>query len=306
MVNQLIQNIPGVSRLRLLLFLLLLEWLTLVFSGVSFTFLTGDRFFSFGVDPLYWLFFGAGIPQAIVSSNILAILADVSITVLILALIRYPAKNLVALGLFILMLCYYTTLTGFLTHRNYQAGIFLVLIPFIFKKPVNRQFAFESVRYFLLFFYISAALLKLVNGSLWQGDLFSGHLAGQFAPYHLEGNTGIRTTFNLYLLQHELLARLLYIGSFCIELACLIGIFTRKWDNLLAGILLLFHAANWFIMDIGAIGQLAFICLLLLPGFVQEKESGNTLFHGKTQFYTDRPGPRGLSTQSKKPRVAQR
>ncbi|MEO7524708.1 MAG: hypothetical protein ABIT58_11470 [Ferruginibacter sp.] len=259
-----ISNTKRKAVLRIFFCLLLFEVTLFVFSGVSFSFLQGDRFFQLGADPFSWLVYGLNLPQFILKHYWIGFTLDISIIVLFLLFIRNPFSHGLALVLFILLFVFYICLMGYLTHRNYQAGFFMVLIPFIFKKDINKAFAFEAVRYFLLFFYLSAALLKFTNGSLLDPAHLSHMISGQFSAYFLEGNTGFRTHLNSYLMNHEKTGYLLYSGSFLVELSVIFGFFTKRYDKLIAVLLLVFHLTNWLIMDIAPFGQITFISLLFI------------------------------------------
>ena len=250
--------------LRILFTILLAEWLMFLISGVGYNNLQGDRFFSIGVDPVYWIVFGLKIPQTILAHSWLGILVSGSTVLLLLAIIVNPYNNKLAIALCILMFVFYITLTGYLTHRNFQAGFCWIFVPFLFKKEINRYLAFEATRYFLLFFYVSAAFLKIYDGALQHTGLFSQYLQNQFTPYYLEMNTGIRTSLNHYLVNHPSTTYLFYIISVVLESIVLVGFFTKKFDRWLALVILLFHLTNWFIMDIAPIGQLAFIGILFI------------------------------------------
>lgn len=259
-----LNNSITLTAQRRILLILFLECCIILYSGVGFASLYGNPFFSIGVDPFSWLLFGAGIPQTIIAHHWLGSLLSLSIILLLILLIIFPRQYIIAIILFILLFCLYITLTGYLTHRNFQSGMFLVLVPFLFDKNNSRKFAWEAIRYFLLFFYISSGLLKLWNHSFDDITHFSQHLTSQFAPYYVEGNLGFRTSINLYLIQHPAVAYGLMIGATVIELSMLVGFFTRRCDKWLAIALLVFHLANWCVMDIAPIGHLAFICILFL------------------------------------------
>lgn len=249
---------------RMLLAMLAVEWLIFVCSGVSFTSLANDPFFSIGVDPLYWIFYAAGIPQFIAGHQWAGIAADAGITLLLAVLLYKPSGNKPAMALLFLLLLFYITLTGYHTHRNFQSGFVFVLFPFIFKTLQSRRMAYEAARYFLLFFYASSAMLKLFSPSLFSNDHFSEVLTQQFVPYFLESNHSWRTALNLYLTQHNNLAHGLFIAAFLIELLPLAGFFTKKYDYILGALLLCFHFVNWALMDIAPFGQVAFICMLFM------------------------------------------
>jgi len=263
MQNQL-NNHTFINKLRMVFCIVLLEWLLFIFSGISFSFLHGNGFFSLEVDPVSWLFYFLRIPQFITEHLWLGITLDIAIVALLLLFIRDPFNSRIAILLFILLMLFYVTLMGHLVHRNYQFGFFMIFIPFLFHKEMNRQYAFEATRYFILFFYFSAAVLKFTNAALSDPAHFSHLASGQFTPYFLEGNTGLRTTVNLYISSHPAFSYSLFIISFVIELMVVVGFFTKRFDKWIAAFVLLFHFANWFLMDIAPFGQVGFICLLFL------------------------------------------
>ena len=51
------------SKLRILLSILFIEYLTVLLSGISFSRLNGDTLFSIGVDPFFWAVYIAKFPQ---------------------------------------------------------------------------------------------------------------------------------------------------------------------------------------------------------------------------------------------------
>jgi hypothetical protein len=251
-----------ISADKVIILIAALEFFILFLSGVSFSGLAGANFFDFGVDIFFALVFTTGLPQLISDHLWLGILMDVTVFALMMLLFKNPRNNKIAIALLLLSFVFYITLMGYLTNRNYHAGIFLVWVPFLFRNSVGRSLAYEATRYYLLFFYFSAAVLKFYHQTLSDVDSLSANLVNQFKPYFIEGNTGVRTDLNLYLINHPTLSYILLVGATLVELACILGFFTKKWDKWLAILLLGFHAVNWLIMDIAPIGQLAFICLL--------------------------------------------
>lgn len=250
---------------RWILIILLLEYVTMGFSGVLFSGLAGTRFFSPGIDPGQWLFFLIGLPQFLISHPAWALLADGCMLIGIAWLIRHPDDHRIARLLFLLAWCYYATLTACLGHRNFQSGMVFVFIPFLFRLKVNRYLAWEAVRYFILFFYVSAALFKICHTGLFDSGHMSQILTGQLAPYHIEQVAGIRMKLNHYLIVHPGSAQALFIGSVFIEFLPFAGFLTKRWDRFIFFSVILFHLVNWLIMDIAPIGQLAFLSLLLFP-----------------------------------------
>ena len=247
---------------RIIVAILLTEICLYFISGIHLVSLQGNTFISFEQDPLLWFVYFTGVPQFILGNSLLCYVINSSILLLLIILILNPLNRWVALVLAILLLIFYSIFTAHLGHRNYQSGYLFVLLPFLFAKRKNRQIVFEMTRYFLLFFYVSAAFFKIQSGSLFSGDHFSHAVINQFTPYFLEQSFSVRTYFNLYLLTHPYFSQSIYVIAALCELLLIIGFFTKKFDRQLALLILIFHFVNWFIMDIAPIGQIAFICTL--------------------------------------------
>lgn len=250
------------SREQILLAIALIEYLMFIVSGTSFSFLHDMPFFNFGVDPIYWFLFLTKIPHLINSHQWIGITLDTCVLLMFIYMISKKGKSRLAFPLFTLLLIYYITLTSFLGHRNYQSGFVIILIPFLFQTESNRAIAYELVRYFLLFFYFSAAIIKMVDFHTIDISHLSNYLQQQFTAYYLEGNTGWRTTVNSFLITNKQLSFELYLTAICIEFITIIGFFTKRIDIWIGISLIIFHLASWIIMDIAPIGQLAFIYIL--------------------------------------------
>ena len=250
------------SKLRILLSILFIEYLIILISDISFFRLNGDPLFSIGIDPFFWAIYIAKFPQTILKNLWLGILCDVCIILSLIFLIYNPYKNKIAAVLFCLLLIFYFSYMSLIGSRNYMTGFFLVLIPFIFYENKNKQISFEAIRYFILFFYFSAALIKIQQNNIYDVHYFSNILINQLKPYYLEQNLSIRTDVNLYLIAHPSFSRTLFLVGTLLEFIPLVGFFTKRYDHYLATAILIFHCINWFIMDIAPVGQIAFICTL--------------------------------------------
>ena len=259
--NYTIEQQP-VKQYRIILSILLFELIIYFFCNIHVSAFVKNTFIGFEQDPLLWLIYFTGLPQFVLSNIFLSCFVDISILFFIGAIIFKPLNKWIAIGLFILLFVFYAVVTAHLGHRNYQSGYLLVLLPFLFSNVKSKQIVFEFTRYFLLFFYVSAAIFKYKTGSLFNNDHFSHAVLNQFTPYFLEQSFSIRTSFNLFLITHHNFASFLFIGATILEFVTIVGFFTKRFDSYLAIFILLFHFANWFIMDIAPIGQIAFICTL--------------------------------------------
>ena len=247
-----------------LFFIFLIEFLLFIFSGVSFHGLHEVAYFNFGIDPVYWLFFLLQIPQFIFSHQVVGLMLDISILLLLIYSVFIKENIIITWLLFFLFMLYYVSLTSTLGHRNYQTGFFIMIIPFLFSNPTNRKFAFEGIRYFYIFFYLSSGIFKIINHGIFEPSMMTTTLKLQFIPYLLESNLSWRTTLNLFLIKHYIASYILFCTAVVLESFFIIGFFTKKWDYLLGILLICFHFSNWIIMDIAPLGQFSVIFYFLL------------------------------------------
>lgn len=251
-----------IKQYRIILIILFVEVVIYFFCNIQIASFQKNTFIGFEQDPLLWFIYFTGLPQLIVDNIYISYFIDVSIVLLLTTLFLKPLNNGLALVLFVLFFLFYCIFTAHLGHRNYQSGYLMVLLPFLFARTQNKQIVFEFSRYFLLFFYVSAAYFKIKSGSLLNSDHLSHAVTNQFTPYFLDHSYSLRTSFNLILITHNNFAQFLYFGATIFELIVIVGFFTKRYDHYLATAILIFHCFNWFIMDIAPVGQIAFICTL--------------------------------------------
>jgi hypothetical protein len=249
-----------------LILLVFIEFLIFEISGVGYTSISNASYFNIGVDPLYWIFYALFIPQTILKYPLTALILDfATLGLLLISLIKFNEKWI--RFTFFLMVLYYVTLTGYLGHRNYQSGFVWVLVPLMFKSEKNKMFAFELLRYWLLFFYTSSAIFKIFGNGFLHTNHLSTILNQQFLPYYIEQNMGVRTLINSYFVNHKNWAQLLFFGAIILEISTIIGFFTKKYDKLIGIFLIAFHLFNWLLMDISPFGQLSILFIFFLVPF---------------------------------------
>jgi hypothetical protein len=260
---------------RLIWIVLSLEWGMMMISGLNLGKFYGAGLFEFGIDPVYWLFFFSGIPKRIHEVNGigigLSVLAGLS---LIYGSINPHKRRNAGLALLLLMV-HYLMITAHMGHRNFQTGSFLILIPFLFKQPAQK-FAWEGLRHWALLFYLSAGLYKLINYSEIPNGYFSALLRKQWLLYGIEHSTDFRLRWMYWLIgQPEFSNLVFWMGCF-LELFCIVGLFTRRMDFWIIFGLFTLHAGIWLTMDIGFLGQIAFLIVVMYPPNNQDqRESFN-------------------------------
>lgn len=253
-----------------LILLVFIEFLIFQISGVGYTSISHAPYFNIGVDPLYWIFYGLYIPQTMIKYPLIASILDfATLGFLLISLLKFNEKWIRVTVL--LLILYYVTLTGYLGHRNYQSGFVWVLMPLMFKSEKNKMFAFEALRYWLLFFYTSSAIFKIVGDGVFNNNHLSNILTEQLLPYYIEQNLGVRTLINSYLVNFKNMAQVLFFGAIIFEMSTFIGFFTKKYDKLIGIFLIAFHLVNWLLMDISPFGQLSILSIFFIIPFNVKK-----------------------------------
>ena len=252
------------NQVKILLSILLIEYFVFIISGTSYSFLAKAVLKVPGFDFFYWIINLVKLPSFIIGNRLIAILLDTATVVMLIALIIKPASLFLFRTLFFLFFLFYISFNTFHTHHNIQIGYSIVLFPFIFRKTVNFLIAWEFLRYYLLFFYFSAGLYKIIWGGYLDPGLMTYILKNQHAIYFYFDPNGLRQQVINYFLQHVYLSWILYLLAIIIELFPIIGFFSKKYDKTIFIFLVIFHIANWFFMDISIFGQLAFLTILII------------------------------------------
>lgn len=251
------------STEKLVYFFVTIEMLIIILSGVGFHSLMHAPFFNIGIDPIFAFFFGLGIPQFIVANQWLGFVLDGLIIFIPFCIALGYSKQILKISVFFILLIYYCTLTGYLGHRNFQSGFVFVTLPFLFRSQESSLFMKSILRYWILFFYFSAGLFKIMSAEFYQVDYFSQTIANQFLPYFAEDNLNWRTSLHLWILSHPGIAYLLYAVATLLETSLFLGFFTRKFDKYYLIFIMSFHAISWILLDIAPWGQLSLVIYLL-------------------------------------------
>jgi hypothetical protein len=251
------------STEQLVYFFLTIETLTILLSGVGFHSLFHTPFFNIGIDPIFAFFFSLGIPQFIVAHQWLGIALDGLMIFIPVCIAMGYSKRILKISVFFMLLIYYCTLTGYLGHRNFQSGFVFVTLPFLFRSKESSIFMKSILRYWILFFYFSAGLFKIMSAEFYRVDYFSQTIADQFLPYFAEQNLHWRTSLHLWILTHPGVGYFLYTAATLLETSLFLGFFTRKFDKYYLIFIISFHGISWILLDIAPWGQLTIVFYLL-------------------------------------------
>ena len=210
------------------------------------------------IDNTYWAFHLLQIPEWV--TRHFATAFDMILVALIIACIFFSRIWVLPLGLAILLWTYYITFNTFAGHHYYQVGFLFMVIPFIAKGEKSFTILFDAVRYYCCFMYTSSGLYKLFRGSVFHGEQMQSILMNDNASAMYSNHPDSI----LYLIQHPSLAQALFVCAAFIQLAMLLGFFTKKFDLWLLGGLVLFHISNYFLLGIPFLEQ-GVIFLVLIP-----------------------------------------
>jgi hypothetical protein len=264
-----IQNMD-LHPLWLPLVILFFEYGIMVFSGVGYIGLSNPLLYTYGADPFYWVVFVLGLPQFIFSHTSWTFLFTFLPFLLLLLCIFRIKVSYISPVLFLSLFVYYVILTATIGHHNFQMGIFLSILPIMI--PEKHQIdGVKLLKYWILIYYATAALLKLSSPTFFQPNHFSHALSGQFIPYRLEQSDDMRIAINDWIITHTKLTYVLYYLGFIAESLCFFGFFTRKLDAFIGVVLILLHIGIWIFMDIAPIGQLSMLSFF----FVGQKKKIN-------------------------------
>lgn len=127
-----------------------------------------------------------------------------------------------------------------------------LLFPVVFLAADAKTFRLltEGLRYFFLFFFVSAGIWKIVNGAVFNPEQMSGVLLFQHADL-LSNSPGYwQTNMISWLVHHERTGYILYILATLLELLFVAGFFTRKYDHLLIIATIVFLVFDHLVMRI--------------------------------------------------------
>ena len=138
---------------------------------------------------------------------------------------------------------------------------------FITTSLTNFYYLLHALRYFFLFFFTSAAFWKFVQLGVFNPRQMSGVLLFQHKEYLASSPGFWYANFIYWLIRHHTISYLLYLTATLCELTFAIGFFTKKADNFLIIIFILFLTADSFIMRISYWEMIPFILTLLFSKY---------------------------------------
>jgi len=245
--------------------LMLYKWL----NGL-FLYQSQPSFFYTRQDMFTWLFMQTGLHQWLLNNKQGWILFDVLFySMPLLYLLVYKFKRsfapFAAIIMFVINWCYIECYTLY-PINSIEAQIAWLIFPVVFIPNKKETFTllFEGLRYFLLFFFVSAAVWKFVQGGIFSINEMSGILLYQHNQMLTNSSGYWQTNMLYFLIQHPLFSYLLYLSATLLEGCFIIGFFTKKYDGLLAWLFVIFLIADYLVMRIPYFEVSALMLTLIL------------------------------------------
>jgi len=178
-----------------------------------------------------------------------------------------PAAALVIIfGLYILIIYCFPTLSI----RKYL-GLVLIPIAFIFTSEKRYYNYLRLMRYYVLFVFTSASLWKILRGVAWDSSHMQLSLKAQHIDNFINWPDHYITQIITTIIDSPVYCSILFMAAVISQLTFSIGFFTRKYDKLLAFLLIIFIISDYLVMRIEYWEYIVFLPLLLSK-FPKESE----------------------------------
>lgn len=219
------------------------------------------------LDLTYWLVHLSGIGELFRASYASALSFDLILTVLCLVVVIFPKRIIfpILTGLFFLVYC--VLLNSYQCwHYHNLITLILLIIPFCFRSLKTFSLLFAGLRYAVAYIYASAAIWKLVRGSVFnEGQmkwLIEHNYVDRLAVPGYE--LGFLENMMFQLSNYSTLSSIALMVGVAMEASFLVAFFTRKFDRHLIIIGVVFHLITTILVDVSFL-QLWILFVVFLP-----------------------------------------
>lgn len=222
-------------------------------------------------DAFTWLFMQTGLHQWLLNNRAGCLLFDilfVTAPAVYWLHYRYATRTCLISAIWMVLVNWvYVQCYTLYPINSIEGHIAWLMFPLVFLAQKEKTFnvLFNGLRYFFLYFFASAGLWKLRQHGVFNQEQMSGILLFQHNQLLTNSPGYWQSRFILWLIQHPLAGYLLYVVATVMELAFVIGFFTKRWDKLLAALFIAFLLADFIVMRIPYFEALPLL-LTLYPG----------------------------------------
>jgi hypothetical protein len=234
------------------------------------------------VDNTFWLVLATGIPQIIINNPTLCIIMDVLI--LALACLGFIRNNRVKITWIFLALFFIQTITVETytsSHSKTVIAIMMTLLPFGFRDQYWLRL-WEFARYILAFIMVNSSFAKIYYGGFFQNNQMTNILLAQHTDILALYPQSSQSHFIQFLLHHSTFTNVIYYMAVLLQFSFIIAFFTKKYDKILAILLIGFVIGTHVLMRIYNL-DLLFLILPLWFSTAYYLPLGNPNIH-QTQF----------------------
>ncbi len=214
-------------------------------------------------ETWYHILLASNLPQFITDNYLLSVILDLSLFIFpILFFLSW--KQIWAIAFSTVVLIYFFTF-NLVTGHHYHGlvGLILITIPFWTKNETRFNLLWEAVRYYWLYIFASAALWKILRGSVFYTEQLSNILKWQQLDLLLQQPDSFQAQVAQYLISNPQVSHGVLVVNVLVQLSFVVGFFTKKFDTMLFVLAIIFCAANYFVMSIVSI-ELLMLNLTLL------------------------------------------
>jgi hypothetical protein len=235
--------------------------------------------YSFGQkETWYYILLTSGLPQFVTDNYLPSLILDLSLFMFpFLFLLRWKQAWAVAFSVVVLIYFFtFNLITGH--HYHGLVGVILITIPFWTKNETRFNLLWEAVRCYWLYIFASAALWKILRGSVFYTGQLSNILKSQQLDLLLQQPDSFQAQVAQYLIANPQVSHGVFVVNVLVQLCFAVGFFTKKFDTVLFVLAIVFCAANYFVMSIVSVE------LLILNLTLLNWEKVATLFNRQTKL----------------------
>jgi hypothetical protein len=234
-------------------------------------------------DGTTWLFMQTGIHKAVLSHNFLVWTFDILFYAFPIAyFLVFRKKPQSATKLAWVWLGFnwmYVQCYTLYPTNSIEAHTAWLLFPLLFCCSGMRSFYFvmHGLRYFFLYFFLSAGIWKLANGGAFMPAQMSAILIDQHKDFLVTSPGYWQTSFIYALINMPVTSFILYWIGMLIELSFVVGFFTRRYDRALIVLFVLFLLFDYLIMRISYIEVAPFLLLFFYSHYGLPESAKKTI-----------------------------
>ena len=185
----------------------------------------------------------------------------------------YRVQYLLAITAAIFNLVYAVLLSS-MSALSMEGFVGWMMLPIVlaFRNEASFYYALQSMRYFFLLIFFSAAIWKIRTGAIFNTEQMSSILVNQHAACLVDQPDSWFSNFIKYLINHKQLSYSIYLLATLSEFVFVVGFFTKRFDKLLIIIFLAFVGLDYFLMSINYFSWTAFLVCLWFSKYARPAE----------------------------------